>query len=68
MRFLTLDEVLQLHTRIIEQSGGMKGILDINLLESALVSCRMSFAGHEWMNQYMIVTDWLESYRKISSV
>lgn len=47
MRFLTLDEVLRLHVRIIEQSGGSRGILDLGLLESALGQCRMSFGGQE---------------------
>jgi death on curing protein len=47
MRFLTLDEVLQLHKRIVEQSGGARGILDLGLLESALGQCRMSFGGQE---------------------
>jgi death on curing protein len=36
MRFLTLDESLQLHKRIVEQSGGARGILDLGLLVSAL--------------------------------
>jgi death on curing protein len=43
MRFLTLGEVLQLHNRIIEQSGGAFGIIDLGLLESALGQLRMSF-------------------------
>jgi death on curing protein len=47
MRFLTLDEVLRLHVRIIEQSGGSRGILDLGLLESALGQCRISFGGQE---------------------
>ncbi len=33
MRSLRLGEVLQLHRRIIEQSGGAHGILDLGLLE-----------------------------------
>jgi death on curing protein len=47
MRFLTLDEVLQLHKRIVEQSSGARGILDLGLPESALGQCRMSFGGQE---------------------
>jgi death-on-curing protein len=45
MRFLVLDEVLRLHRRIVEQSGGAYGILDLGLLESALGQCRISFGG-----------------------
>ncbi|WP_277128136.1 hypothetical protein [Chlorogloeopsis fritschii] len=36
MRFLTLIEVLELHCRVIEQSGGAFGIRDVGLLESAI--------------------------------
>ncbi len=37
MRFLTLEEVLQMHDRIIRHTGGARGILDLGLMESALV-------------------------------
>jgi death on curing protein len=47
MRFLTLVEVLELHRRIIEQSGGASGIRDMGLLESAIAQPRMSFGGEE---------------------
>jgi len=47
MRFLTLIEVLELHRRIIEQSGGALGIRDIGLLESAIAQPRMTFGGEE---------------------
>lgn len=43
MRYLTLIEVLELHRRIIEQSGGTSGIRDISLLESAIAQPRMTF-------------------------
>ena len=36
MRFLTLIETLELHRRVIEQSGGVLGIRDVGLLESAI--------------------------------
>lgn len=38
MRSLTLIEVLELHRRVIEQSGGVLGIRDLGLLESAIAS------------------------------
>lgn len=47
MRFLTLIEVLELHRRIIEQSGGALGIRDIGLLESAIAQPQMTFGGEE---------------------
>jgi death-on-curing protein len=47
MRFLTLIEVLALHRRVIEQSGGAFGIRDIGLLESAIAQPRMTFGGED---------------------
>ncbi|MDM9385389.1 type II toxin-antitoxin system death-on-curing family toxin [Chlorogloeopsis sp. ULAP01] len=47
MRFLTLIEVLELHRRVIEQSGGAFGIRDVGLLESAIAQPRMTFGGEE---------------------
>jgi death on curing protein len=47
MRFLTLLEVLDLHRRIIERSGGSVGIRDLGLLESAIAQPRMTFGGAE---------------------
>ena len=47
MRYLTLSQVLELHRRIIDQSGGTLEILDLRLLESALQQPRMVFAGKE---------------------
>ncbi len=47
MRYLTLAELLELHRRIIEQSGGAHGIRDLGLAESALAQPRMSFGGTE---------------------
>ena len=36
MRYISLGQVLQLHRRIIEESGGTLGILNLGALESAL--------------------------------
>lgn len=54
MRYLTLLEVLNLHQRIIQQSGGTLGIRDLNLLESAVAQPRMTFGGEEL---YSTLTD-----------
>jgi death on curing protein len=47
MRFLTLIEVLELHRRVIEQSGGAFGIRNIGLLESAIAQPQMTFGGED---------------------
>ncbi len=47
MRYLTLAELIELHRRIIVQSGGADGIRDLGLAESALAQPRMSFGGSE---------------------
>jgi len=47
IRLLTLDQVLLLHKRVIEQSGGSTGIRNRGLLESALAQPCMSYAGQE---------------------
>lgn len=43
IRYLTLIEVLELHRRILGQSGGASGIRDIGLLESAIAQPRMTY-------------------------
>ncbi|MCP6757846.1 MAG: type II toxin-antitoxin system death-on-curing family toxin [Fischerella sp. CENA71] len=47
MRYLTLEEILELYQRIIEQSGGSTGISNLNGLESAIAQPQMTFAGEE---------------------
>jgi len=47
MRYLTLEEVLELYRRIIEQSGGSLGIRDAGALESAIAQPRMTFGGDD---------------------
>jgi death-on-curing protein len=41
--FLTLDEVLQIHTRSLAEHGGMQGTRDPGLVESALASAKNTF-------------------------
>jgi death-on-curing protein len=45
VRYLTLNEVLELHGQIISQTGGTPGLLNLNALESALAQPRMTFGG-----------------------
>ena len=43
MRFLSLREILELHDKIIEISGGARGIRDMKALESAINQPRLTF-------------------------
>jgi death-on-curing protein len=47
MRYLTLPEVLDLHRRVIEQSGGADGVRELGGVESAVAQPQMSFGGEE---------------------
>lgn len=47
MRYLTVGEVLEIYSRVMEQSGGGVGILDLGALESAVAQPRMMFNGEE---------------------
>ena len=47
MRYLALNEVLELYRRIMERTGGSVGIHDLNGLESALAQPRMTFGGKD---------------------
>ena len=47
MRYLTLSEVLELHRRVIEQSGGADGVRDLPGVESAVVQPQMTFGSNE---------------------
>ena len=43
MRYLTLGEILELHRRIVETSGGADGIRDLGALESAVAQPKATF-------------------------
>lgn len=43
VQFLSLEEVLEIHTALIERFGGANGIRDIGLLESALYRPRTGY-------------------------
>jgi death-on-curing protein len=47
MRYLTVDEVVELHRRILANSGGATGIRDANALDSAVAQPRMTFDGKD---------------------
>lgn len=44
---MTKEQILLLHTQLIEATGGSDGIRDANLLESALESPLQSYSGEE---------------------
>ncbi len=44
-RYLTLGEVVGLHQRLLELTGGATGIRDLHLLESALAQPKATFGG-----------------------
>ncbi len=47
MRYLTVGEVLDIYSRVMQQSGGLIGIRDLGALESAVAQPRMTFDGAE---------------------
>jgi len=47
VRYLSLEEVLELHRMILRQSGGMQGLRDSDALESALAQPHMTFGGED---------------------
>jgi death-on-curing protein len=47
MRYLTVEEVLELHARLLEQSGGSGEVRDLGALASAVERPRMTFGGEE---------------------
>jgi len=46
-RYLTVDEVALIHSRLIEQSGGSTGLRDAGSLESAVSQPLASFGGED---------------------
>jgi death-on-curing protein len=47
MRYLSTDEVMELHQLLAAQSGGSQGVRDRNGLESAIAQPSMTFDGQE---------------------
>ena len=45
MRYLALGEVVELHRRLLEASGGASGIRDFGALESAIAQPKATFGG-----------------------
>lgn len=47
MKRLSKEQVIMLHSQLIEQTGGMVGVRDISLLESAIDTPFQVFGGEE---------------------
>jgi len=47
MTVLTVSEVLLLHEKLIVKTGGLNGIRDMGLLESAILNCSQTFDDEE---------------------
>jgi death-on-curing protein len=47
VEYLTLEEVLLLHARLIQRTGGSGGVRDMRLLDSALARPRATFGGED---------------------
>ena len=47
VEYLTLEEVLLLHARLIQRTGGSGGVCDVGLLESALARPQATFGGED---------------------
>ena len=47
MKRLSKEQILLLHAQLIEQTGGIPGVRDLGLLESAIESPFQAFAGKE---------------------
>lgn len=54
MRYLTVEEVLYLHYRLVKKTGGKQGIRDIGLLQSAIAR---PYAGYDGFEPYTTVFD-----------
>ncbi len=47
MRYLTLNEVLEVHRQVMAQAGGAEGLMHLSALESALAQPQMTFGGED---------------------
>lgn len=47
MRYLSIREIIELHDRLFEQSGGLEGIRDWSALESSVAQPYQTFDGEE---------------------
>ena len=53
MKYLTAEQVLFLHDRLIEETGGEHGVRDLGLLKSALARPKAGFGQTEFFPDLM---------------
>ena len=47
MRYLSIEEIISLHAKVVAQSGGSSGLRDRGALESASAQPEMTFGGND---------------------
>jgi len=47
VKYLTAEQILFIHSRLIDETGGSHGVRDVRLLESALARPRATFGGKD---------------------
>lgn len=47
MKYLTPEQVLFIHSRLVDETGGLHGIRDLGLLQSAVSRPQATFSGKE---------------------
>ncbi len=62
-QFITLDEVLVIHDRMLSIGGGSGGVRDFGLLHSAIERARVQFGG-----AYLYETLWLMAAAQLQSL
>ena len=55
MKRLSKEQILMLHSQLIEQTGGTAGVRDFNLLESAIETPFQVFGGEELYEMVLAV-------------
>lgn len=58
MKRLSKEQILILHSQLIEQTGGIDGVRDFNLLESAIETPFQTFAGGELYPTIILCIEW----------
>lgn len=53
MRFLTTAEIIELHRRVVAQTGGASGIRDMGALESSIGQPFQTYAGEELYDSFI---------------
>ena len=63
MKRLSKEQILMLHSQLIEQTGGTVGVRDFNLLESAIETPFQVFGGEELYPTVLSIADGSLEYK-----